>query len=69
MNYTAPANAFNDENIFVIGSPHELPAKEGGPVDHAECARIVGYLRDEVDRIIAASDSVRFRRRPVPVDG
>jgi len=25
MNYTAPANEYNDENIFVIGSPYELP--------------------------------------------
>ncbi len=23
FNYTAPANEYNDENLFVIGSPHE----------------------------------------------
>ena len=51
MNYTQPANEFNDENIFVIGSPFDEIEKK--PVDHAECAKITGYLRGEIDRIIA----------------
>lgn len=54
FNYTAPANEFNDENIFVLGSPYaDLPKSEGGPVDVEECAAICGYFQKEVDRIIA----------------
>lgn len=51
MNYTEPANAYNDENIFVIGSPFDLDKGEGGPVDHAACADIARYFRREIDRI------------------
>jgi len=50
MNYTQPANEFNDENIFVIGSPFDKVGEN--EVDHDECAAITGFLRDEVDRII-----------------
>ncbi len=56
MNYTAPANEFNDENIFVLGSPFDLPSNKGGPVDHAACAEITGFFRAEIDRIIQNSD-------------
>lgn len=57
MNYTAPANEFNDENIFVIGSPYpDLPKREGGPVDVAECARIARFFRAEIERIVGMSD-------------
>jgi len=56
MNYTAPANEYNDENIFVIGSPYELPESKGGPVDHNECRAIANYFRSEIDRIIASSE-------------
>jgi phosphatidylserine/phosphatidylglycerophosphate/cardiolipin synthase-like enzyme len=54
FNYTAPANQYNDENIFVIGSPYpDLPSREGGPVDPKACAEIVTYFRTEIERIIA----------------
>ncbi len=57
FNYTAPANEFNDENIFVLGSPYpDLPRKEGGPVDQAACAELTGFFRTEIERIIAASE-------------
>ncbi len=56
MNYTAPANCYNDENIFVLGSPHNLPKSKGGPVDHAVCREIARYFRNEIDRIISNSD-------------
>lgn len=56
FNYTAPANDYNDENIFVIGSPYDLPKKKGGPVDHAECARISDFFRSAIDQIAAVSD-------------
>jgi phosphatidylserine/phosphatidylglycerophosphate/cardiolipin synthase-like enzyme len=53
FNYTGPANEFNDENIFVIGSPYEnLPKAEGGPNDLAENERICDFFRSEIDRII-----------------
>src|SRR5262245_44009649 len=53
FNYTGPANDYNDENIFVIGSPYaDLPKDEGGPTDLAECAAITGFFRAEIDRII-----------------
>ncbi len=56
MNYTAPANEYNDENVFVIGSPYDLPANKGGPVDHDACAAIARFFRAEVERIIGVSD-------------
>lgn len=56
MNYTAPANEYNDENIFVMGSPYkDLPKKEGGPVSLAECAKLAGFFRDEIERIVGKS--------------
>jgi len=56
MNYTAPAHFLNDENIFVIGSPYDLPEDKGGPVDHDACAEIARYFRREIERIIDTSD-------------
>ena len=58
MNYTQPANEYNDENIFVIGNPYDLPKREGGPVDHAECKAIASFFRNEIERIVA--NSTRF---------
>ena len=46
----------NDENIFVIGSPYDLPEDKGGPVDHDACAEIARYFRREIERIIDTSD-------------
>ncbi|MEQ4305862.1 phospholipase D-like domain-containing protein [Plantactinospora sp. B6F1] len=52
FNYTAPANQYNDENIFVIGSPYpDLPRREGGPTNLDRCAEIAGYFRNEIERI------------------
>lgn len=57
MNYTAPANEYNDENIFVLGSPYaDLPKSDGGPVDVVECAKLANFFRAEIDRIIANCD-------------
>lgn len=56
FNYTMPANDYNDENVFVIGSPYDLPSGKGGPVDHGECGRIAGFFRTAIDRIAANSD-------------
>ncbi len=55
MNYTGPANEYNDENIFVIGNPYDLSKGEGGPVDHVECKVIATYFRNEIERIVAKS--------------
>jgi phosphatidylserine/phosphatidylglycerophosphate/cardiolipin synthase-like enzyme len=56
FNYTQPANDYNDENIFVIGSPYDLPKSKGGPVDHGECAKISGFFRGAIDQIAKKSD-------------
>jgi phosphatidylserine/phosphatidylglycerophosphate/cardiolipin synthase-like enzyme len=57
FNYTEPANAFNDENIFVMGSPHpDLPRSEGGPVDAEACAQLARFFRAEIERIVAAGE-------------
>ena len=61
MNYTAPANEYNDENIFVLGSPYDLPKGKGGPVDHAACAEIAHFFRAEIERIIDISDPYQSR--------
>jgi phosphatidylserine/phosphatidylglycerophosphate/cardiolipin synthase-like enzyme len=56
FNYTAPANEFNDENIFVMGSPYpDLPRSQGGPVDPSACAELATFFRDEIERIAAAA--------------
>jgi phosphatidylserine/phosphatidylglycerophosphate/cardiolipin synthase-like enzyme len=64
FNYTKPANDFNDENLFVIGSPYEVfpdkkKDKEGKlkKVDMAACREIVDYMRKEIDRIVSVSKS------------
>lgn len=56
FNYTAPANDYNDENVFVLGSPYpDLPPDEGGPVDPYRCAELTAFFRAEIDRIISDS--------------
>jgi phosphatidylserine/phosphatidylglycerophosphate/cardiolipin synthase-like enzyme len=54
FNYTQPANAYNDENIFVLGSP--LDEVEGITVDHAACEALGKHLKAEIERIISLSD-------------
>ncbi|MEU7003270.1 phospholipase D-like domain-containing protein [Nonomuraea sp. NPDC046570] len=57
FNYTEPANNYNDENIFVLGSPYpDLPKREGGPVDPAACAELSRFFRDEILRVEAAGE-------------
>jgi phosphatidylserine/phosphatidylglycerophosphate/cardiolipin synthase-like enzyme len=57
FNYTAPANEYNDENLFVLGSPYKsLSPDEGGPVDSAACQELADYMGGEIDRIVKASD-------------
>jgi phosphatidylserine/phosphatidylglycerophosphate/cardiolipin synthase-like enzyme len=55
MNYTKPANEYNDENVFVLGSPYSLPPGKGGPVDDDECRRLANFFRADLDRILADS--------------
>ena len=54
FNYTAPANEFNDENIFVVGSVHA--EVEGIEVAEQPCRVIARHLKAEVERIIALSE-------------
>lgn len=57
FNYTAPANEYNDENLFVLGSPHpDLPEREGGPVNQRRCGELTQSFRTEIERIIDASE-------------
>jgi phosphatidylserine/phosphatidylglycerophosphate/cardiolipin synthase-like enzyme len=53
FNYTQPANDYNDENLFVIGSPHE---EVGGIEVEADPVRdIATYVRGEIERIFELS--------------
>jgi phosphatidylserine/phosphatidylglycerophosphate/cardiolipin synthase-like enzyme len=53
FNYTGPANEYNDENIFVLGSPYaDLPQREGGPNTLVENERLCDFFRTEIGRII-----------------
>lgn len=54
FNYTAPANEYNDENIFVIGSVHE--EVEGISVNREHCRQLAQHVKAEIARIIAASE-------------
>lgn len=62
FNYTAPANEFNDENIFVVGSVHD--EVEGIDVAPHPCRAIAMHLKAEIDRIIALSEPYDPARQP-----
>lgn len=53
FNYTQPANDYNDENIFVLGSP--FPTVEGISVDKPACQALARHMKAEIERIIAGS--------------
>ena len=53
FNYTQPANDYNDENLFVIGSV--LPTVEGITVNKTACKQLAKHLKAEIERIIADS--------------
>ncbi len=55
MNYTPPANEYNDENIVVLGSPFKLPKSKGGLINKNECKAIAQFFRKEITRIINKS--------------
>jgi phosphatidylserine/phosphatidylglycerophosphate/cardiolipin synthase-like enzyme len=54
FNYTAPANEFNDENIFVLGSVHS--EVEGIHVEATPCRVLARHMKAEIERIIAGSE-------------
>jgi phosphatidylserine/phosphatidylglycerophosphate/cardiolipin synthase-like enzyme len=54
FNYTAPANEYNDENIFVIGSVHA--EVDGRAVDADACREIARHVKAEIVRVIDGSD-------------
>jgi phosphatidylserine/phosphatidylglycerophosphate/cardiolipin synthase-like enzyme len=74
FNYTAPANEYNDENIFVIGSPYlDLKRGDGGPVDPEACAAIARFFRAEIVRIERLGERMliprqRSGREPTPTE-
>ena len=53
FNYTAPANEYNDENIFVLGSVHT--EVEGIAVAANPCRDLAVHMKTEIERIIAHS--------------
>lgn len=53
FNYTQPANDYNDENIFVLGS--KFPKTEQVTVDAARCQALAKHMKAEIERIIANS--------------
>jgi len=53
FNYTAPANEYNDENLFVVGSPHE--EVEGITVEADPVRDVATHFRAELERIFALS--------------
>ena len=54
FNYTAPANEYNDENIFVLGSVHT--EVQGLAVDPSHCRQLARHMKAEIQRIIAGSE-------------
>ena len=53
FNYTQPANEYNDENIFVMGSTHK--EVEGIEVEADASRQLAVYLKQEIERIISLS--------------
>lgn len=54
FNYTQPANDFNDENLFVLGSPFQEVA--GVDVDTSNQRALARHMKAEIERIIANSN-------------
>ena len=54
FNYTQPANDFNDENLFVLGSPFQEVA--GVDVDTSNTRVLARHVKAEIERIIANSN-------------
>lgn len=52
-NYTQPANEYNDENIFVLGSTHQ--EVEGVAVSASPCRDLAVHMKQEIERIISLS--------------
>ena len=57
FNYTAPANEYNDENIFVLGSVHE--EVEGITVAANPCRDLARHMKAEIERVIVGSEPYR----------
>jgi len=57
FNYTEPATLYNDENLLVLGSAHDVV--EGVEVDHAACAALTAFFRGEIERIAADAEPWR----------
>ena len=54
FNYTEPANEYNDENIFVLGSVHT--EVDGIVVATNPCRELATHMKTEIERIIATSE-------------
>jgi phosphatidylserine/phosphatidylglycerophosphate/cardiolipin synthase-like enzyme len=59
FNYTRPANDYNDENIFVVGSAYDEikePERKAIKVDAARCRELAEHVQEELERIFNLSD-------------
>jgi phosphatidylserine/phosphatidylglycerophosphate/cardiolipin synthase-like enzyme len=54
FNYTQPANEYNDENLFVLGSTHS--EVEGINVNVNPCEALAKHMKAEIERIISLSE-------------
>jgi phosphatidylserine/phosphatidylglycerophosphate/cardiolipin synthase-like enzyme len=54
FNYTEPANAYNDENLFVLGSTHS--EVEGIEVDGGASGQLARHMKAEIERMISLSE-------------
>jgi phosphatidylserine/phosphatidylglycerophosphate/cardiolipin synthase-like enzyme len=54
FNYTRPANDFNDENIFVLGSAYDEikePGRKAIKVNKDRCKALAKYVQEEIERM------------------
>jgi phosphatidylserine/phosphatidylglycerophosphate/cardiolipin synthase-like enzyme len=59
FNYTRPANNFNDENIFVLGSAYDEikePGRTALKVNKECCKALATYVQEEIERMLSLSD-------------
>jgi phosphatidylserine/phosphatidylglycerophosphate/cardiolipin synthase-like enzyme len=59
FSYTRPANDFNNQNIFVVGSAYDEikePGRTPIQVDATRCRELALHVRTELERIFALSE-------------
>jgi phosphatidylserine/phosphatidylglycerophosphate/cardiolipin synthase-like enzyme len=67
FNYTQPANDYNDENLFVIGSPHR--EVEGIEVEADPVKDVAVHVRKEIKRQPSSTSARRSFQATRPDKG